>query len=208
MAKLWHLSSAIMVVSLTLASVAGPASAAPPDPSGMASLPPRSTAAQHPLDLSDPVVGGHVADIKARGGEILSGQTVAYELKNEAKGETKDSGGATPMVYPTGCGLSVILYRWGGAIVSSSVTSCPYYFTSGEMDSWIGFWAWLRWYNPVAQNNRYSPSATSFINEYSYTCRNSNNTSYRTETYGDLLVGGKIYRAAAWDEVRDVACGT
>ncbi|WAH98585.1 hypothetical protein [Arthrobacter sp. MMS18-M83] len=82
-----------------------------------------------------------------------------------------------PMLYPSGCGLSVWVYQDGGAIISSSQTSCPYNFSTADMDSWLGFYAWFSYNNQVAAKTAYSGPASSFTNTYGYWCANGNNTS-------------------------------
>ncbi len=76
------------------------------------------------------------------------------------------------------------------------------------MDSWLGFYAWFSYNNQVASNVVYSGPASSFTNDYAYWCANGNNTSYRTETYGELYLSGTRYSAAAYDELTNVPCGT
>ncbi|MGR0162301.1 hypothetical protein [Paenarthrobacter nitroguajacolicus] len=62
--------------------------------------------------------------------------------------------------------------------------------------------------NTPASTLTYSGPASFFTNDYAYWCANGNNTSYRTETYGELYLGGTRYSAAAYDELTNVPCGT
>lgn len=112
------------------------------------------------------------------------------------------------MLYPSGCGLSVLVYQDSNRIVSSNLTSCPFVYTTADMDSWLGFYAWGHYNNVVESATVYSGPASSFTNDYAYWCVNGNNTSYHSETYGEIYLGSTRYSAAAWDEVTDVPCGT
>lgn len=162
-----------------------------------------------PLDLSDPRVVEHDTKIRKSGVKVLSASTTMF-VEDGKPDKVKMNAGdpLTPMLFPSGCGLSVWVYQDGGRIISSSLTSCPFAFSTADMDSWLGFYAWFSYNNQVASNVTYSGPASSFTNDYAYWCANGNNTSYRTETYGELYLGGTRYSAAAYDELTDVPCGT
>ena len=165
-----------------------------------------------PLDLSDPNVAAHDAKIRKSGVKVLSATTTPFvdaDAREKKDKENKNSDVAiAPMLYPSGCGLSVWVYQDGGRIISSNLTSCPFTFSTADMDSWLGFYAWFSYNNQVASNVTYSGPASSFTNDYAYWCANGNNTSYRTETYGEVYLGGTRYSAAAYDELTNVPCGT
>ncbi|WP_285727217.1 hypothetical protein [Psychromicrobium xiongbiense] len=211
-----NLLIAFTVIALGLLPLSTPAIAASsaPTPSQHTGSP-GAGANTNPLDLKDPHVVAWVAKIRANGGHIVSGHTVPYTAGTHAPGKPPSAGNnaligtsVQPMLYPSGCSLSVVLYEGGGVMVSSSLTSCLFGFDSGEMDSWMGFWAWLNWHNVVAERNAYSPPAESFDDYYTFNCVNGNTTDFHTETYGSLLVGGTSYNAAAYDEVIGASCGT
>jgi len=162
------------------------------------------------LRLDDQAVADEVNKILNEGGVILGVTQADYvaDVSREAPG--KEPGGTvSTMAYPAGCGLSVIMYRSGQSVRSSSVTSCAAPFTVGEMDNVIMFWAWLRW-NVKASNTTHSGGGTSFVVNTTYNCPNTNSTEWRTETYGDLWRGSTHYMAAAYDIFDDgaQACGT
>lgn len=160
----------------------------------------------NPLDLSDPAVAAHDEKLRADGADIIASGTVTYTPDADS-----DSGTVQPQAFPSGCGLSVWLYFDSGnlTIISDNLTSCAVGYTNGSMDSTIYFWAWLNWYtNPLVSDSEYDAAGTSFTMAYDYDCNNTNTTNYRTETFGEIYIGGTRYTAAAYDETGDVSCGT
>ncbi|MFJ4263451.1 hypothetical protein ACIPY1_15750 [Paenarthrobacter nicotinovorans] len=208
-----RLITAMTAALLMGAVVTAPANATPAEHSSNASPSSRSHTQQPvkggPLDLSDPKVLEHDAKIRNSGVRVLSASTTAFvEDGKQKKLQKNEDVPIAPMLFPSGCGLSVWVYQDGGRIISSSLTSCPFTFSTADMDSWLGFYAWFSYNNQVASNVAYSGPASSFTNDYAYWCANGNNTSYRTETYGELYLGGTRYSAAAYDELTNVPCGT
>ena len=192
----------IGALALSIASTA-PASAATLHQASTSDAPPPATSSG-PLDTSDPVVAAKIAELEANGEELVGGASAEYTPM-----DAPSDGTVTPQVFPAGCGLSVLLTQSGLTMRSTNITSCTSVYTTAEMESWMGFWAWLTWDNEVASNTEYSVATSSFTNDYTYSCVNSNNTRFHTETYGELSIGGTNYSAAAYDENdEDVACGT
>jgi len=68
-------------------------------------------------------------------------------------------GGATPMAFPSGCGLYVYVYKWNNASVGSSLTSCTYAVNYIQHDSNLYRLDWWGW-DLRAQGERTTPRAS------------------------------------------------
>lgn len=203
--KLAAVGALVLVMGVTAPSAA---MANTPDTSKLSSTQPSAPAgaetdAPPPLDESDPAVAAKLEDLRAAGAEIIGGSTSTYVAEGE------DAADASTRAFPSGCGLTVILSRSGSTVTSSNLTSCAAPWTVAEMDSFIGFLAWGHYNNVVAEDTEYSGGGLNMSMDYSYTCVNTTNqTWFRTETYGELFRGNTRYTAAAYDVIDDQPCGT
>ena len=111
--------------------------------------------------------------------------------------------------FPSGCGLTVLIYKQTTQIVSDNLTSCLAPFVSAAMSSTIGFLAWGHYNNFVASRSAQRTGGSSLALEYAYNCYdNVDRTIFRTVTNGTLVRGGTTYTAAAYDIVDTPNCGT
>ncbi|PVW02949.1 hypothetical protein DEA06_14325 [Microbacterium sp. Gd 4-13] len=187
----------VVVIGFTVGGPANAAEVAPSPPAG------ETTTDSPPIDTSLPGVAERIAEIEANGGEILGGSSVQYV--EEGSGED----GAAQRAFPSGCGLTVLVYKQTTQIVSDNLTSCLAPFVSAAMSSTIGFLAWGHYNNIVASRSAQRTGGSSLALEYAYNCANTSNTTwFRTITNGTLVRGGTTYTAAAYDEVQDDYCGT
>ncbi len=139
------------------------------------------------------------ARVKASGGKIYSYQATQYTAVPASKG------GATPMAFPSGCGLYVYVYKWNNASVGSSLTSCTYAVNYIQHDSnlyRLDWWGWDR----RAQGERWTYNASSLALDISDYCSDQNNNSWKNVTWGKLTSGSTNYTATVYDEVY-YACG-
>ena len=157
------------------------------------------------VDVSLPGVQEAAQELVDSGAEIIGGTTVMYEPENSS------SKVMAPMVFPSGCGLTVLMSRSGRVVSSSSLTACNSgSWSSARMENGIMFWAWLQWNVLGGWKSKGVGPMTSFTLSNSYTCVNGNSTEFRTETYGELVKGGTRYTAAAYDifDAGAQPCGT
>lgn len=156
-----------------------------------------------PIDTSLPGVAERIAEIEANGGEILGGSSVQYVEEG-----TSDDG-VVARAFPSGCGLTVLIYKQTTQIVSDNLTSCLAPFVSAAMSSTIGFLAWGHYNNFVASRSAQRTGGSSLALEDAYNCYdNVDRTIFRTVTNGTLVRGGTTYTAAAYDIVDTPNCGT
>jgi hypothetical protein len=200
-----HLAALTIVASAALGLIAAaPAQATTPTPPQPApSQGPAPSSSGSTADTSIPAVQAEIARIKTAGGTILSSQTVPFKPKRAT------TSAVTPMALPSGCGLSVIIYKSGSRIYSSSLTSCPGSYISAYMDSTMDKFDtfWGIWAGPVASKNTTSFGTSSFTDTYYYACPNGNQSGFRTTTDGGMNYGGTDYYADAYDVTGYEACG-
>lgn len=103
-----------MVVGLAIGGPAHATEVAPP-PVDDSSL----TDPAPPIDTSLPGVAERIAEIEANGGEILGGSSVQYVEEG-----TSDDG-VVARAFPSGCGLTVLIYKQTTQIVSDNPHELP-----------------------------------------------------------------------------------
>ena len=147
-----HLAALMIIASAAIGVIAAaPAQATTPTPPKPApSQGPAPSSSGSNADISIPAVQAEIGRIKAAGGTILSSQTVPFKAKSATTRTV------TPMALPSGCGLSVLVYKSGSRIYSSSLTSCPGAYISAYMDSTIDKFDtfWGIWTGPVPSKNK------------------------------------------------------
>jgi hypothetical protein len=144
------------------------------------------------------------ARIEATGGEILASNSVGYHATGQ------DPLKSSLNSFPTGCALSVFIYKERNSVFSDSITTCVGVFVSSYMDSTMDKFDtfWGIWAGPVASRNGTRFNSHSYTSLYSYACPTSAPSGFRTTTEGGLNYNGEDYFAEAYD-VTDgsVACG-
>jgi len=135
-ARLVGLSTALALTAGLV--LGGPAVAADENPGNpvVSTAPASPEPSSPPIDLSAPGVTDRIAEIEASGGQMLGGSTVSYSP------EGTPSGVSALASYPSGCYLTVLIYKQTNQIVSDNLTACTSNFVSAAMSSTIGFLAW------------------------------------------------------------------
>lgn len=169
----------------------GPSPASPSAQAGSAPLPSDAPNAVRSL----------YGSIIQKGGIVKGITSAAYQPN---AGSTS-SGSASPLSYPTGCGLWVVLYKSGRYMVNSSLTSCTTPVAEIQMYGGVAREHWYGWeeLENGEDGNEGASSLSLDVNAY---CYNSGSFIYAAATNGYLLRGSTEYTASAYDDVSSTAC--
>ncbi|MEV4604951.1 hypothetical protein AB0K15_47360 [Amycolatopsis sp. NPDC049253] len=112
---------------------------------------------------------------------------------------------ATPSGYPSGCGLSVLIYHIGTYIESNNLTSCDLPAEEIQMLSGI---AWSRFFGweELTQDEDGNAGQYNLTLVYDWDCAGSGVHDFQTTTNGYVEMFGEGYQASAYDEEDAVSC--
>jgi len=108
--------------------------------------------------------------------------------------------------YPTGCGLSVILYRTGNTISGSMATSCNFSVTSIDHNMYLYRSRFFGWERLITHEGDYSYGTNSKGTVIRYNCSGTGTHDFRVEGYGYVGMNGTTFDASAYDEIDSVSC--
>lgn len=123
-----------------------------------------------------------------------------------------DSGEASSAraVYPSGCGLYVVISKLGSSIENSALTSCTTSFTAvaHRMSIWGLGWAGFN-VRVSGWTTYYHGPGFDAANDQTFMCPNLNMANYHAVAEGIMTKGGNEYvTPAVYDTfANDVACG-
>lgn len=178
---------------VALGSVA-PATAANTEPEPVAT--PLTTAqleaevAAIPDETQRALVAAHIEKKLAAGAQF-------YGLAFNSFKPKPASGGVTPMAYPSGCGLTVLISRVGQRIENDSMTSCssligPWTSLTHQSDI-VALHGVTGWPKKVADRAfSFGPNSAA-LSTLTFTCNNYNQTGYNVRTSGRMYKGVTLY---------------
>lgn len=157
--------------------------------------------------LTDSAAIAKVQQLQAAGVDVISASQADY--KPDSTGGAS-GGTVTTQALPSGCHLSVIIYRTNRIITGSMLTSCNFGFTAGVMTSTMTHYNpdFHVWDSTVA-TGRTTGAGRDMAMDNRYTCKNGNSSNYRYTGTGQLVKGKTTYSAAAYDTFdANQPCGT
>lgn len=157
--------------------------------------------------LTDPAAVAKVQQLQADGVDVISASQADYKPTTTGGASSQ---AVTPQALPSGCHLSVIIYRTNRVITGSMLTSCNFGFTAGVMTSTMTHYNpdWHVWDSTVA-TGRTTGAGRDMAMDNRYNCNNGNSSNYRYVGTGQLVKGKTTYSASAYDTFdANQPCGT
>lgn len=128
-----------------------------------------------------------------------------YKVDYKEVGGTK-SKSARAASFPSGCGLTVILYRNGNTLHSSVMTKCAFTVSVIENNATLSRSRWFGWENVQTHPVDHHTQVATVITEMDYNCTNTGTHDFKLIGSGNLTKGGTHYYADAYDELDKVSC--
>jgi hypothetical protein len=122
--------------------------------------------------------------------------------------EQHDDGSVTPASYPTGCGLTVLISRWGNWIDNDTYTGCNFAVASIQHNLKIQRSRWYGW--ETLRDVTFTPgfNTTSKFDFLNYDCTSTGIHDFRVIGSGQVIpYGGSVATAAAYDQLDEQNCG-
>lgn len=122
--------------------------------------------------------------------------------------EQRPDGSVVPAAYPTGCGLTVTISRWGNWIDNDTYTGCNFAVASIQHNLKIQRSRWYGWETMREQTFTPGFNTSSHFDFLNYDCTATGIHDFRVIGSGQVIpYGGSVATAAAYDRIDNQNCG-